>query len=278
MNKNDRFQYKREYYMSDCDGHIQFKNSRGKVLGKRLKKIYLLASIRAGMHVLDIGCGRGELVLKSAANKAYAWGMDVSTDAVHICWETLKFWKKDVPEIDKYACFINQDATELDFNDSFFDVVFLSDIVEHLENKTLLILLKQVKRVLKKNGKVIIHTAPNKYYLPASGIFFYLIARIISQPDSARLSGKKRPSLNLREDLPSGLQKNVHLNEQSGLSLRRTLKKSGLKAEKIWLELNPHYIDRFFTDKRAFHIINFLKKVIPVKHFFYADLYCIASA
>jgi hypothetical protein len=73
------------------------------------------------------------------------------------------------------------------------------------------------------------------------------------------------------------MQKNVHLNEQSCFGLKRAINQSGLKTEKIWMELNPHYIDFFFGDSRAFAIINILKKSIPVKHFFYADLFCIAS-
>ena len=39
------FPYDKKYFLSECDGYVQFKNSKGKVLGKRLKKIFELAGI-----------------------------------------------------------------------------------------------------------------------------------------------------------------------------------------------------------------------------------------
>ena len=67
--------YNRDYFFSECDGYIQFANSRGKVLCKRLKKIFELANIKPEMNILDLGCGRGELVLHSTLKKANAWGI-----------------------------------------------------------------------------------------------------------------------------------------------------------------------------------------------------------
>ncbi|MCK4835111.1 MAG: class I SAM-dependent methyltransferase [Candidatus Aminicenantes bacterium] len=271
------FIYDRTYYLSDCDGYIQFNNSKGKILGKRLKKIFALAHIERGMKVLDIGCGRGELVLNSALFKAHAWGVDSSTHAIDICKNTLDFWENDYPWIKKYGQFLNLDAGYLDFDDDFFDVIILSDIVEHLDKHHLKIILKQIKRVLKNTGRVIIHTSPNRYYLPFSGVLFFLISNILVTFKLPSQSPCKTMPLNLRKCLPRGLAKDVHINEQSSFGLRRILRKTGLKVEKIWFELNPHYIDMLFPDKRGFKIINTLKTIIPLKHLFYADLYCIAS-
>ena len=268
--------YNRDYFFSECDGYVQFSNSRGKVLGKRLKKIFELANVKPDMNILDLGCGRGELVLHSALKRAHAWGIDISGDAINICDNTLAFWKKEYPWIDRFARFRCEDVCQLNFSDSSFDIVFLSDMVEHLKPVILKKTLEAVNRVMKSNGKLLIHTSPNRYYIPVTGRVFSLISRILYIMDIKKKSRYVIP-WNIRTVLPRGLKTDIHINEQSSFSLKRVLKKTGFCVEKIWFELNPHYIDALYPDQRGFQIINSLKKLIPVKHLFYADLYCIAK-
>ena len=225
------------------------------------------------MQVLDAGCGRGELVLHSAIRRARSIGIDISADAINICNSTLSFWKKEFPWVERFAEFQKMDVVQIDFEKTSFDVVFLSDVVEHLESESLEKLLRKIKKVLKSRGKLIIHTSPNKYYIPVTGGLFSIISRILNPFNK---SENHIIPWNIRKVLPRGLQSDVHLNELSSFSIRRVLKKAGLKAERIWFELNPHYIDHLFSDKRGFQIINRIKRIIPLKHLFYADLYCIA--
>lgn len=268
---DEGFSYDRDYYLSECDGCVQFNNSRGKVLGKRLKKMLGLAAPEPGMQLLDVGCGRGELVLHSALSKAFAWGIDEAAEAIAISRETLNFWKSEYPWIDRHAHFQQADGRHLPFDNSFFDTAILTDVVEHLAPEDLKQTLQELRRVLKKGGRVVIHTSPNKYYIPVTGRLFALVSRLLYG----------RPHVipwRIRPLLPRGLQHDVHVNEQSRASLKRILKKTGFRVEKTWFELNPHYIDALFPDQRGFRFVNALKAVLPLKHLFYADLYCLARA
>lgn len=271
------FVYNREYFLNDCDGHVQFKNSRGKVLGKRLSKMLELTGAEPGMRILDAGCGRGELVLHLGRAKSRACGIDNSAQAIDICRQTLKFWKRDFQDIDRYAGFIGADILHIPFSDGFFDVIVMADVVEHLAAPLLIPALREMRRVLNKGGKLVIHTAPNRYYLPLGGLLFALLSRLLYARPFRRGGSSHLLPWNIRSLMPRGLQPDVHVNEQSSWSLKRALRRSGFRVEKIWFELNPHYIDALFADRRGFLLINALKKMIPVKHLFFAELYCLAG-
>ena len=268
--------YSTEYYLTDCEGFIQFNNSKGKVLGKRLKKIFSQAAPKAGMRILDVGCGRGELALNCGLSKAHTWGIDSSEDAIGICIKTRALWKKDYPWIEKYVQFIHGDVCSWRFEEKSFDLILLSDIVEHLEPPRLKKMLAGIAPALKTDGKVIIHTSPNKYYIPVTGRLFSFISKGLYLFSDNEKNPVRRLPWDIRKILPAGLQKDIHVNEQSSIGLKRALKNAGFKVDRIWFELNPHYMDALFSDTRGFRIINFLKKNIPIKHLFYADLFCIA--
>jgi 2-polyprenyl-3-methyl-5-hydroxy-6-metoxy-1,4-benzoquinol methylase len=79
--------YTRDYYLGACGGHEEFLDSEGKELCPRLQRILDLVDIEPGMRVLDVGCGRGELVLHAALKGAWAVGIDYSENAVEIAGE-----------------------------------------------------------------------------------------------------------------------------------------------------------------------------------------------
>jgi ubiquinone/menaquinone biosynthesis C-methylase UbiE len=275
LNVNHR--YSHHYYLNQCDGFRQFNNSKGKVLGKRLKKIFNLIHVQPGMRILDVGCGRGELVLHCARNQAYAWGLDTSTAAISICNQARSHWQKDCKDMQTYAHFQQADAISLPFQDQFFDCVLLVDFIEHVYPGPLHRILGELRRCLKNGGKLIVHTSPNKYYLPIMGRFFALLSRIFHYlPIGGCITQPVLP-WNIRTLLPSGLQRHIHVNEHSSFGLRRLFRDHGFKGEQIWFDLNPHYIDFCFTDPRAFRVLNRLRGLLPVKHLFYADLFGVAS-
>lgn len=110
----------------------------------RLKKIVAITVSLAPSKVLDIGCGEGFLLdlLSERIPKAQLTGVDVYSLPVKKKW---KYKKADITE-------------GLPFEDNSFDCVILGEVIEHVPNPDFL--LKEINRVTKKKGTVIVST-PN---------------------------------------------------------------------------------------------------------------------
>jgi 2-polyprenyl-3-methyl-5-hydroxy-6-metoxy-1,4-benzoquinol methylase len=183
--------YTKEYYLSSCRGFEEF--LRGGV-AERLIYASSLANLKKGMHVLDVGSGRGELVVLCARAGALAWGIDYSQEALKIAKESIRGVERGVAE---RINFKKMNAKKISHLDKSFDVVFMIDVVEHLYPEELKQALLEIKRVLKPGGKVIIHT-PNVWLIK----LINFLAKIFFKWEEYK----------------------VHVNEQSFFSLRRELR------------------------------------------------------
>ena len=120
-------------------------------------------------RILDIGCGPNPRFLDSI-QFAEKYGIDKDID------ETTK---------DKYKYKINLyslDVTKLneaDFEANSFNVVTMLALVEHLQVPELVTLFKQIKRILKPGGKLVI-TMPSKKSKPVLNLLakFRLVSRV----------------------------------------------------------------------------------------------------
>lgn len=104
-------------------------------------------------NVLDIASGEGygsHLMSKVAATVA---GVDIDSESVN---SANKKYKKD------NLLFERGSVTQIPFNDDLFDVVVSFETIEHLEEHDTM--LSEIKRVLKKDGILIISTPDKKYY------------------------------------------------------------------------------------------------------------------
>jgi ubiquinone/menaquinone biosynthesis C-methylase UbiE len=99
------------------------------------------------MKILDVGCGCGAL-LKVLSEHGEVHGIDFSEKAVSLC-NTAGF--RNVKKCS---------ADSLDYPDNTFDLVVLSDILEHLLNDPKA--MKEAKRVLKPGGVAIITVPANQ--------------------------------------------------------------------------------------------------------------------
>src|SRR5689334_12650010 len=79
--------YTEEYFLTACEGYDEFKASEGQQLSRRLKAAFEIAAIEPGMKVLDVGCGRGEILRHCAELGAHAYGIDYAVVAVNMSQE-----------------------------------------------------------------------------------------------------------------------------------------------------------------------------------------------
>jgi len=221
--------YNRSYFLNDCDGGDFWQQSFGQKLNPRLVYAWRLAQVKKGENVLDFGCGRGEILVQSAKLKAKTFGVDYALEAIKLSKEALKRnnLKAEVLKIEDQ---------KLSFEDSFFDVVFLLDVVEHLYPQELKRTLAEIKRVLKPQGRLIIHTGPNKEYLEVGYKYFsrylnFLASKMIWEPFF-------KTKLLYTRDPRNKSEKDLHVNEQTIDSLKEELNKAGFKNIDVWLNSN----------------------------------------
>lgn len=195
-------------------GYQDFIASKGDRLPPRMTRALRLMNLRPGMRVLDMGCGRGEIVLHAARRGAEVVGIDYSSDCLRLTGRTLEI----ASQTDRDRVTLRQaDATALPFGDEVFERVLMLDLVEHLHDWQLSRALQEAYRVLIPQGYLILHTLPNRWALQ----YGYPLLRLLSR----RLPSTPR----------SDVERSVHINEQDPFSLKRALDEAGFAFE-IWLE------------------------------------------
>ena len=210
--------YDREYFLSDkCEGADEFNFDKG--LSKiKTRQVRHLAP-GPGLRILDAGCGRGEVLLACARAGASVAGIDYAEAAVEISRDTLS----EVPGAD-----IRQgDISRLPWPDATFDRVLSGDVIEHLDPPQAQAMLHEAHRVLRPGGWLVLHTAPNLLFLKVA----WPIARW-----PLLLAGHGETVRNLERWVAAS--KSYHVNEQSLHGLRRSLRRAGFAAPRVWVDAN----------------------------------------
>jgi len=117
----------------------------------------ILKYLKPGVNdkILDAGCGVGTFAFHSAKAGSMAYGVDYSHESIRLAKKLcLNFG------VDKKTSFVTAEITELPFEDKFFDKIIAADIIEHISDKQKDAMLKEMKRVLKDNGYIVVFT-PN---------------------------------------------------------------------------------------------------------------------
>src|SRR4030042_5466049 len=155
--------YTRRYYLNECSGYKEFNETGGEKLEPRLDTIVREFPSVRNARVLDIGCGRGELALwlvKHGAN--YVDGIDYSENAIKLA---NKIKNKQNRKIANNINFIKLDATDIDQLNKKYDLVIMTEVYEHLYKEELDIVFSKIKKLLKENGVLYLHTSPNKLFV-----------------------------------------------------------------------------------------------------------------
>ena len=112
--------------------------------------IFEFLNIKEDDLVLEIGCGRGDLIEKSSKEYKKVTALDISSAGV-------KEARKRV-DMNCNSEFLVSDATKLPFNAHQFDVVIFSEVLEHIIDQERCI--QEIYRVIKPNGHLML-TTPN---------------------------------------------------------------------------------------------------------------------
>jgi ubiquinone/menaquinone biosynthesis C-methylase UbiE len=229
-----------------------------------------LAEIKPGERIIDIGCGRGEIVFQAANAGAFSIGVDYAESAVEIARVTRE---KHGDEIREKTGFICSSAENLQFEDNFFDTAFLLDVVEHVSKSEFCAILKETRRILKPGGKLIIHTSPNLWsrtwgYRVKAAVYLFLKGKIPVHPIVAQYRALKTdPEYDEHKIL-------LHINEQSIHSLKSNLKFCGFSSH-IWLGNtgNPWILRKDFFGKT----LSAIYKISGLKFILGMDIYAVAK-
>jgi ubiquinone/menaquinone biosynthesis C-methylase UbiE len=252
--------YTEEYFLTACEGYDEFISTEGKNLSRRLRDALMHAAIEPGMNVLDVGCGRGEIIRHCAALGANTFGIDYAAVAVSMSQDIIN----GTSDLSGKTGVALADAKKLPFPTGKFDRVLLFDVVEHLYPWELHEALREIHRVLKPDGRLVVHTAPNiwydKYAYPVVRTFRTLLGQ-----------GKDYPA-NPRAFLVD-VNQDVHVNEQSLLSMRQALAKAGFNG-RVWLDSPPQRVQNPLPIeilRRA------MFKLPPFRWFFEREVFAVAS-
>lgn len=114
---------------------------------KNYKLIIEKINLNKNYSLLDVGCGTGEIlnIIAEKYKKVNLYGIDISPKMIKIA-KTKSHAKKI-----NYIC---GDSEKLPYDDNSFDIVITSESFHHYPNPQKV--LNEFKRVIKKNGKLIL--------------------------------------------------------------------------------------------------------------------------
>ena len=137
--------YDDHYYRHVAAGADAWRASEGAAPDPLYEGALRLAGLRAGEAVVDVGCGRGELLTVALGMGAQrAIGIEYASAAVALARATCAGTAADVRQAD---------ARALPVDDASADLVTMLDVVEHLAPDELHAALGEARRILRPGGR-----------------------------------------------------------------------------------------------------------------------------
>ena len=251
--------YTEEYFLTACEGYDIFIESEGQHLSRRLHDAFAVANVEPGMRLLDVGCGRGEILRHCMQLGVEAYGMDYAEAATAMTREVIA--AQQLTGVKAGVC--RSDAKKLPFPTGYFDRVLMFDVVEHLYPWELHEAMLEVRRVLKDDGRFIIHTAPNRWYDKYAYPWVRRFRTLLGQGDKYPVDPRAITPVN----------QHVHVNEQDMRSMARALQDAGFKSN-VWLDSPPQNRQENII-MAGLHYLAF--DVPPFRWFFEREVFAVAE-
>lgn len=248
--------YDRAFFLSPhLEGYEEF--LQGGLSVVKARQLELL-EIGPDLEVLEVGYGRGELLLHCARRGARVTGVDYAGDAADVARETLR----PFPEADLRVA----DSRRLPFEAERFDRVFSGDVIEHMNFEDAIDSLREMYRVLRPGGFLLVKTTPNTVFVRGIYPWAKQILRWIDPEGVARI------------DQQLGIMRELHVDEYNYFSLRRVARLAGLPAAQVWIDpdltrSNRHRYSQAFSTNWAIRLVNRLGRLAVVRFFLGNDLY-----
>jgi SAM-dependent methyltransferase len=120
----------------------------GEVISRAIVETWRRFSSTASPTVLDFGCGPGRVIVpfKALVPGASCFGTDIDAEAIG--WA-----KQHLSHLGRFDC--NAPLPPLRFGDSAFDLVYSVSVFTHLNENDQLLWLRELHRVVRKDGCVI---------------------------------------------------------------------------------------------------------------------------
>lgn len=266
--------YTEEYFLTACEGYDVFIESEGAHLSRRLHDAFALADVRPGMRLLDVGCGRGEILRHCMRLGVEAHGMDYAVAAARMSRDVVAAEMTRAAEMARGADggerparmpgVLQADAKGLPFPNDYFDRALMFDVVEHLFPWELHQAYLEIARVLKPGGRLVIHTAPNRWYDAYAYPWVRRVRMLMGQGDGYPKDPRAITPVN----------QDVHVNEQDLIRMRRGLRQAGYKGIKVWLDSPPQ-------DRDESPVMAGLRRlafdVPPFRWFFEREVFAVAE-
>ena len=209
---------------------IQEEINRHKIKAKIVEgELNKILPINKKSRILQIGCGPEDIINYFSVGELYA--IDPLAD----------FYKEKFKIDYKNVHFSQARAEKLPFDDGFFDIVILSNVLDHVEYPDKA--LSEIKRVLKKDG---IFYFENLFYQKGF-IFLSKIWAPIKKTITGELFNIHHPHMFQLKDLKSFLLKDLAiLTQQAGKEIGlyeniEELKKMKQKEKKITSKILSHF-------------------------------------
>jgi ubiquinone/menaquinone biosynthesis C-methylase UbiE len=138
-------------------------------LGAIKHKDYVLhlLDLKKEEKILDVGCEVGAMMVYAGLMGAEVYGLD-------ICPESVEKANKYLSKYSLKGKAVVGDARKINFPDNYFDKAISSDFLEHMSAKDNIQVLREMRRVVKPGGVIVIKT-PNLIYLKFSRAYKMLI-------------------------------------------------------------------------------------------------------